>query len=301
MLRWFRKTYPSYDAAAARAGGGAGLQRRLGERRAQEGQRHLDDVSRLTEAVHRQVRAEHRGVERAKLPRSNPSRDEDASGHASASARFEQVVGCSGMSAAPGPADGHQPTASTAAVSSLACAAPRSTFCARCPAASETLHVGSAEICGCGARLRSGGAGSGRSDRCEPCRSCAHEVRCAPSAALRRRPVGRPDGCLSARRPLSLQQNRPCQSLAHPGQVLVRGLGAEAFLGIALRGVCCRGCGLESSPPASGRSADATLLACSPRTPALGKQDRNSCGACRRPAAFRKGVVNAPAWAGFTT
>ena len=44
----------------------------MGERRqAQEGQRHLDDVSRLTEAVHRQVpqlryaRAECRGVERA--------------------------------------------------------------------------------------------------------------------------------------------------------------------------------------------------------------------------------------------
>ena len=43
-----------------------------GERRqAQEGQRRLDDVSRLTEAVHRQVpqlryaRAERRGVERA--------------------------------------------------------------------------------------------------------------------------------------------------------------------------------------------------------------------------------------------
>ena len=44
----------------------------LGERRqAQEGQRRLDDVSRLTEAVRRQVpqlryvRAERRGVERA--------------------------------------------------------------------------------------------------------------------------------------------------------------------------------------------------------------------------------------------
>ena len=44
----------------------------LGERRlAQEGQRHLHDVSRLTEAVRRQVpqlryaRAERRGVERA--------------------------------------------------------------------------------------------------------------------------------------------------------------------------------------------------------------------------------------------
>ena len=40
-------------------------------RQAQEGQRHLDDVSRLTEAVHRQVpqlryaRAKRRGVERA--------------------------------------------------------------------------------------------------------------------------------------------------------------------------------------------------------------------------------------------
>ena len=55
--------------ALPRTGGGAGW---LGERRqAQEGQRHLDDVSRLTEAVHRQVpqlryaRAERRGVERA--------------------------------------------------------------------------------------------------------------------------------------------------------------------------------------------------------------------------------------------
>ena len=37
----------------------------LGERR-QEGRRHLDDVSRLTEAVHRQLRyarAERRGIE----------------------------------------------------------------------------------------------------------------------------------------------------------------------------------------------------------------------------------------------
>ena len=78
MLRWFRKTYPSYDLQPlllkrqreleeARA-----FNNWLGERRlAQEGQRHLDDVSRLTEAVHRQVpqlryaRAERRGVERA--------------------------------------------------------------------------------------------------------------------------------------------------------------------------------------------------------------------------------------------
>ena len=51
--------------ALPRTGGGAGLQQ------AQEGQRHLDDVSRLTEAVRRQVpqlryaRAERRGVERA--------------------------------------------------------------------------------------------------------------------------------------------------------------------------------------------------------------------------------------------
>ena len=58
--------------ALPRTGGGAGFNNWLGERRqAQEGQRHLDDVSRLTEAVHRQVpqlryaRAERRGVERA--------------------------------------------------------------------------------------------------------------------------------------------------------------------------------------------------------------------------------------------
>ena len=57
--------------ALPRTGGGAGLQQ-LGERtQAQEGQRHLDDVSRLTEAAHRQVpqlryaRAERRGVRKA--------------------------------------------------------------------------------------------------------------------------------------------------------------------------------------------------------------------------------------------
>ena len=64
---------PAAAAAEAlpRTGGGA-FNNWLGERRqAQEGQRHLDDVSRLTEAVHRQVpqlryaRAERRGVERA--------------------------------------------------------------------------------------------------------------------------------------------------------------------------------------------------------------------------------------------
>ena len=78
MLRWFRRTYPSYnlqplllkryrELEEARA-----FNNWLGERRqAQEGQRHLDNVSRLTEAVHRQVpqlryaRAERRGVERA--------------------------------------------------------------------------------------------------------------------------------------------------------------------------------------------------------------------------------------------
>ena len=57
--------------APARAGGGAGLQQLAWRAQAQEGQRHLDDVSRLTEAVHRQVpqlryaRAERRGVGRA--------------------------------------------------------------------------------------------------------------------------------------------------------------------------------------------------------------------------------------------
>ena len=62
MLRWFRRTYPSYnlqplllkryrELEEARA-----FNNWLGERRqAQEGQRHLDDVSRLTEAVRRQV------------------------------------------------------------------------------------------------------------------------------------------------------------------------------------------------------------------------------------------------------
>ena len=78
MLRWFRKTYARYDLQPLLLKRQRELEEArafnawLGERRlAQEGQRHLDDVSRLTEAVHRQVpqlryaRAERRGVERA--------------------------------------------------------------------------------------------------------------------------------------------------------------------------------------------------------------------------------------------
>ena len=75
MLRWFRRTYSSYNLQPL-------LLKRYREleearafnncerRQAQEGG-HLDDVSRLTEAVHRHVpqlrcaRAERRGVERA--------------------------------------------------------------------------------------------------------------------------------------------------------------------------------------------------------------------------------------------
>ena len=69
MLRWFRRTYPSYnlqplllkryrELEEARA-----FNNWLGERRqAQEGQRHLDDVSR---PQLRYARAERLGVERA--------------------------------------------------------------------------------------------------------------------------------------------------------------------------------------------------------------------------------------------
>ena len=60
MLRWFRRTHPSYNLQPLlkryRELEEARFNNWLGERRqAQEGQRHLDDVSRLTEAVHRQV------------------------------------------------------------------------------------------------------------------------------------------------------------------------------------------------------------------------------------------------------
>ena len=77
MLRWFRRIpqlqlAPAAAEALPRSGGGAGLQQLAGRAQAGAGgQRHLDDVSRLTEAVHRQVpelryaRAERRGVERA--------------------------------------------------------------------------------------------------------------------------------------------------------------------------------------------------------------------------------------------
>ena len=63
MLRWFRKTYPSYNLQPL-------LLKRYRElEEARAWQRHLDD--RLTEAVRRQVpqlryaRAKRRGVERA--------------------------------------------------------------------------------------------------------------------------------------------------------------------------------------------------------------------------------------------
>ena len=71
MLRWFRTTYPSYNLQPLLLKRYRELEEARERRQAQEGQRHLDDVSRLTEAVHRQVpqlryaRAERRGVERA--------------------------------------------------------------------------------------------------------------------------------------------------------------------------------------------------------------------------------------------
>ena len=73
----------------------------LGERRqAQEGQRHLDDVSRLTEAVHRQVpqlryaRAERRGVERRRTKLRNGKEMKTLRAHGfNQRPRFEQVVG----------------------------------------------------------------------------------------------------------------------------------------------------------------------------------------------------------------
>ena len=68
MLRWFRKTYPSYDLQPLLLKRQRELEEArafnawLGERRlAQEGQRHLDrQVPQL-----RYARAERRGVERA--------------------------------------------------------------------------------------------------------------------------------------------------------------------------------------------------------------------------------------------
>ena len=106
MLRWFRRTYPSYnlqplllkryrELEEARA-----FNNWLGERRqAQEGQRHLDDVSRLTEAVHRQVpqlryaRAERRGVERAAGEVAQQQMKTLRAHGFNQRPRFEQVVG----------------------------------------------------------------------------------------------------------------------------------------------------------------------------------------------------------------
>ena len=63
MLQWFRRTYPSYNLQPLLLKRQRELEEAqafnawLGERRlAQEGQRHLDDVSRLTEAVRRVAR-----------------------------------------------------------------------------------------------------------------------------------------------------------------------------------------------------------------------------------------------------
>ena len=75
MLRWLHRTYPSYNLQPLLMKRYQELEDRafngwLAQRReAQDGQRHLDDVARLTEAVRRQVpqlrRAERRGVEQA--------------------------------------------------------------------------------------------------------------------------------------------------------------------------------------------------------------------------------------------
>ena len=85
MLRWFRKTYPSYDLQPLLLK----RQQELEEARAFNAWLgELDDVSRLTEAVHSQVprlryaRAERRGVERSgrSCRAVTDKRDEDASG-----------------------------------------------------------------------------------------------------------------------------------------------------------------------------------------------------------------------------
>ena len=164
-------------------------------------------------------------------------------------------------------------SAATAAVSSIACAAPRTTSCARCPASSRRRSTSSGRpmICGGGC-----GCGPGRGNieadvlgcvlgelgaeglrRREPCCSCAHEVRCCLRSVGRAAQTARDGG-----RALSVVRQRvglgvSCEvvlakavssALAHPGQVLVRGVGVrKPSSGIALRGVCCRGCGLGSS------------------------------------------------------
>ena len=57
MLRWFRKTYPSYNLQPLLLKRDRELEEARAFnnwlRQAQEGQRHLDDVSRLTEATAR--------------------------------------------------------------------------------------------------------------------------------------------------------------------------------------------------------------------------------------------------------
>ena len=91
MLRWFRKTYPSYDLQPLLPKRQRELEEArafnawLGERRlAQEGQRHLDDVSRLTEAVppgtSAALRARRAQGRRTRSGRSCATVNEDPSG-----------------------------------------------------------------------------------------------------------------------------------------------------------------------------------------------------------------------------
>ena len=157
-------------------------------------------------------------------------------------------------------------SAATAAVSSTACAAPRSTSCARCPASSRRRsyyvvgptydlrrrlrlartgqHV-QAHVLGCVlGQLRAEGLRG-----CEPCCSCAYEVRCRLSAVGRAAQTVR-DGwraltvaCQGAGLGVSCQvvldEAGSAVALVPPRQphILVRGLGgsAEAVLGNCLQ------------------------------------------------------------------
>ena len=157
----------------------------------------------------------------------------------------------------------------------VACAAPRSTSCARCPASSRrrSMLSGRPIICGggCGCGPGRGNTfrrtysaaswGSWERKACTaaspaapaPTRSAAA---CAPSAALRRRPVMEGGPCplfVSASTSGSPARSSSPKRFPPPWRIRTKS-SSVASAGvrkpssrIALKGVCCRGCGLGSS------------------------------------------------------
>ena len=166
-------------------------------------------------------------------------------------------------------------SAATAAVSSMACAAPRSTSCARCPALSRrrSMSVGSTDDLRRWLRLR---PWAGHHVQADVLCSVLGEL---GAEGLRRKPLLlRPQGPLlpALRRPRCAngpsgspaRSSLPKRFPPRPWRIRAKSLSVASAgvrkpsSGIAFRGVCCRGCGFWSSLDRRGKGSPTQ---CSPQ------------------------------------